>query len=791
MKYKLVHICVSVLAAVLLFPTSARATKFLELKVVDQDYLMVHFKDGEVIYHEDISRPDAYLGHQSEVFFANHPEMSHFNDELVVFGDRLNISIAAIPSGWIISSADDSTWGSVHAVHAWRKAKPFGVTNEEDGFHSELDHWIFLELPRSMKQDCHYTVQFPAELGSDAASAEVCFDIWSAQSEAVHVNIMGYSTQEKTMGADLYLWLGDGGARDYKRFEGKRVWLYNVNSGTRKQAGKVSFWKSAADSGNEATGENLTGSDVWNVDFKAAVPGRYRLVVEDVGCSMDFDISPEIYYQPYRYALLGYYYMRLDEPIDPKVYPYPRQPRFHPQTDPSGMTVYITDLNDANWDEPHFKHATESVFWRHRLPGNPVNMDVVGGHSDAFDLDRHLAHVSNIYDYLLPYMLTNGRLSEDNLGIRESGNGIPDILDEVRNEVDFFLSLRDPKGGYSHGVTNPSEEWTVMFQAGSTPIAAWANAANAAMMADAFRIQGCDSLRQYYVDKAVEAFEYASALKDPMLHAWEHLGDVSMSGRDFKQMAAAYLYNATGNTRWEKILYEESVLRDGPANLYKNGRNFFFFHNDGGEDIYCQIWGSLAYALCPHERHYQKLYKDILSSFQAQAEEEHLSKMPLRPSRRSTNADRWTTAQSVQLALIAHALTPSQPQKAELERMLYLEASWSLGRNPANIIEMTGLGQRHFTDVYATGRNDGAPGTHPGMTPFCGIETWTANDGGDSSILLDRMYPAWEEGTWPRQETFFNQRYIWSNGEFTPRETMRGKFALLAYLYGIRPMHNQ
>lgn len=40
------------------------------------------------------------------------------------------------------------------------------------------------------------------------------------------------------------------------------------------------------------------------------------------------------------------------------------------------------------------------------------------------------------------------------------------IVDKARNEVDFFLSLRDPEGGYSPGLTNPSEEWTVMFQAG-------------------------------------------------------------------------------------------------------------------------------------------------------------------------------------------------------------------------------------------------------------------------------------------------------------------------------------
>jgi hypothetical protein len=30
------------------------------------------------------------------------------------------------------------------------------------------------------------------------------------------------------------------------------------------------------------------------------------------------------------------------------------------------------------------------------------------------------------------------------------------------------------------------------------------------------------------------------------------------------------------------------------------------------------------------------------------------------------------------------------------------------------------------------------------------------------------------------------QCYFWVNGEFTPRETMRGKMALLAYLYAIR-----
>ena len=114
---------------------------------------------------------------------------------------------------------------------------------------------------------------------------------------------------------------------------------------------------------------------------------------------------------------------------------------------------------------------------------------------------------------------------------------------------------------------------------------------------------------------------------------------------------------------------------------------------------------------------------------------------------------------------------------------MYAEAGWCLGRNPGNIVEMTGLGERHITDVYSTGRNDGIAGTHPGQTPFNGTETWSEGNGGDARILLNRCYPSWSE--WPRQESYFNQRYLWVNSEFTPRETMRGKMALYGYLYGL------
>ena len=751
----------SVLAGLLLLTaTPSSATKVLGLKVIDSHYLMVHFRDGEVHYRDDGTGPSAYLGHS----------FAEGDDTLLVFGERLKAE-AQKAALWQISSPDDKSFSSTQPLNVWRKSKPM---NTDHTLTSECDHWLFLQLPQPMKQGCTYEVSIPQGIGADKEKLSVCFDVWNTQSEAVHVNIIGYSPAEAIHAADLYQWLGDGGQRDYRSWEGRKVYIYNVKTKKKQYVGTVKFWKSAADAEQEAGKKALIGTDVWNIDFKATTPGRYRLVVEDVGCSMDFDIASDIYFQPYRYSVRGYYYMRLGEPKDPEhVWPVPRQPQFIPETDPKGLTVYKTDLTPWDkewrdlhtdvWDEPHFKPVFASIFWQHRLPGNPVNTEVKGGHSDAFDWDRHLAHVSNIYDMLLPYILSGGRLSEDNLGIRESGNGIPDIIDEARNEVDFFLSIRDGEA-YSQGVTNPSEDWSVMFQAGCTTMAAWANAANCAIIGEAFRLQGNDSLRQYYTDEAIKAFFFASRQDNQQLDDRQDIGSMQLRGRDFRQMAAAYLYNLTGDKQWEKIFAEEKY-----------------------ELSIANTWTAAAYLTCPQPRHFAERYEQIKTSVEKLSESYNIANMSQRPSRRSANDRRWQVSQNLQLVMLAHYIAKDKARKKQLEHVMYTEASWTMGRNPGNIVEMTGLGERHITDCYTTGRNDGAPESHPGQTPFNGTETWSpGHNGGDARVILKYCYPDWNEGGWPRQESFFNQRYFWVNGEFTPRETMRGKMALLGYLYAIR-----
>ena len=66
-----------------------------------------------------------------------------------------------------------------------------------------------------MKQGCTYEVSIPKNIGADQEKVSVNFDIWNSQSEAIHVNIIGYSPAETVHAADLYQWMGDGGQRDY------------------------------------------------------------------------------------------------------------------------------------------------------------------------------------------------------------------------------------------------------------------------------------------------------------------------------------------------------------------------------------------------------------------------------------------------------------------------------------------------------------------------------------------------------------------------------------------------
>jgi len=741
-----------------------QAAKLDTVKVVDKDYLMILFKDGIVEFVDDGGND----GHEENNFVTR-------------FGDSLDYSVTALAENWVIKSPDDPDFGTdgVHPVGSFRKSKLNGLaqlgwnTNTDDwNYDYTLDHTIFLELPASLKEGKTYTIEIDPATNSDRTSYSFTYSMFTSPTEAIHLNLVGFSTDASIKAADLYMWMGDGGARDYSAFEGNDVYIYDVESEKSFVVGQVEFHTSKAP---EAGNHLLIASDVWTADFTAFnAPGTYRLAIEGVGCSEPFEIASNIYAEPYSISTLGYFYMRLGQQ-NPEMAPPPRTPYYIPGVDPPGFKVIVTDFSpyhpDWNtfsgdkWDQP-------GTFDDYIKTGSPENPNAYGGWSDAADWDRHIEHVINIYDILLPYILTNGKLDEDDLRIAESGNGIPDVLDEARQEVDFWLRLRYEKG-YSHGITIPGEN--IMYQADNTPMAAWANAANAAMLADAFRIAGEQTLMETYRDSAVIAYSYASGLTEQQLDVHFMCG---LRGRDLKMMAAAYLYNVTGNTDWEDTLVLESAVTGPTSNfIERNNLN--------------QLYANAAYLTTPQTVNYPGLRANMAAAAVYQAKDKEADNTQIRPSRRAVDGDyqHFHTEQQVQRCILGHAVATDPSDKAYLLDALILEADWSLGRNSSNLIQMTTqttslADKRSVVHCYSSGYDDGYPGTHPGHTPYMNLGSWGGHRVMSNPIwLAEQGYP--DVSDWPRSETWYDVRYIYAHSEFTPAQTIRGKQALYSYLHAL------
>lgn len=89
---------------------------------------------------------------------------------------------------------------------------------------------------------------------------------------------------------------------------------------------------------------------------------------------------------------------------------------------------------------------------------NGSEKEVSGGWHDAGDYGRYVVPgAQTIQDLFMAYEdypeIWNGP-DADNMDIPESGNGIPDILDEARYELDWMLKMQDEtSGGVYHKVT--------------------------------------------------------------------------------------------------------------------------------------------------------------------------------------------------------------------------------------------------------------------------------------------------------------------------------------------------
>jgi endoglucanase len=163
-----------------------------------------------------------------------------------------------------------------------------------------------------------------------------------------------------------------------------------------------------------------SGDVVQAADFSGLrTAGTYYVEVPGTGRSWDFSIGPDVFSRAYYLAMRAFYGQRCGTAVD-------LGPEF-----------------------PNYRHpACHLVGSYHASSGKQGRRDNVGGWHDAGDYGRYMVNSGITTGTLLwAFELFSAKLKNIKLNIPETGNGTPDILNEVRWNLEWMLKMQDDDGG--------------------------------------------------------------------------------------------------------------------------------------------------------------------------------------------------------------------------------------------------------------------------------------------------------------------------------------------------------
>lgn len=325
---------------------------------------------------------------------------------------------------------------------------------------------------------------------------------------------------------------------------GDRYAVIDVQSGEAVFEGAPVAWKAGKT-------DDASGDQIWWFDFsELSAPGQY--LVRDLSNGAEshvFEISNTVYEPVLKAAFKTFYLQR------------------------AGFEKRTPFVSGAYADGASHLRAgqdTEARLFNAKNDARTAR-DLRGGWYDAGDYNKYTSWTANYVTLLLSSYLENPAIWTDDFGIPESGNGVPDILDEVKWGLDWLERMQNENGSMLSVMSlaeasPPSKATGPSFYGPENTSATVTSAGAFAMAAKVFG--DSPALKQHserYKRKALKAWAWAEANPNVTFYNNDEAqGSLGLAAgqqevdaerlRKKRLIASVHLYSLTNTRKFQDIV---------------------------------------------------------------------------------------------------------------------------------------------------------------------------------------------------------------------------------------------
>jgi endoglucanase len=632
-------------------------------------------------------------------------------------------------------------------------------------------HTYYLKLSIPLKNGKRYKISVKG-LKAPRTSISITYNDSKTKTPSIKVNQQAYSSKVENRYAYLGWWAGSLGPVDfstYKRFE-----VINDKTGRQALSGAITLrrGKDTKPKKEKFAEGQVSGEDLYEMDLsKLKVPGKYHIYIEKLGCSDSFGIGGKAMQKAYYTTMRGFLYQRCGIELGKETgYPHPA---CHLKNYESGNLV--CGVNEKYKDG-------KPVVVNQPLNDNDPIKEFRGGYHDAGDFDLFYGHLIATSKILVIYEAYPKLFKDKELDLPESGNKIPDMLDEAIWGLKFYADNQEADGaifsGRGHNEDYANKEWQKEFKSWKEKHPEWkkyddlppysnffpCNASANTFAAVASQLSRVlkkthPKLAAEYLKKAKKAYEWGEKHQKTG-YEQEGITYVKIPWKTSWAWAAAELFKTTGKEKY-------NITFKG---LYKNDK-VFKLHWSYSFDIPLYQY---AYASCRQpgadNKIKEELKKRILKTADGIVKSNDLQGYRMGTPR--TNGSWGQLCGGGRYAMpciLAYLLT----KDSKYAQAAAINADFQLGANPLSRSFITGLGARppeHPEVRYWLYNKDGIPS--PGVPVF----------GPASSVpKLKGTYPA----KIPLWRCWLDNRLSSMHSEFAVGSSTGNSAMLYAFLWAL------